>query len=527
MNFKAIGRKASIFFLVVLILFELFVSCFYFQISAAVITYSDVMDDLRSDSTFSEADYPALSYDKYASLNGDSDPSNDVTFLKVIHIAEGENGELFIYTYQPMNHISDITASSVLIYMGETEIEPEKYPLKCVSQEGVFKKYVVEKITHPASAYRYYNIVEIERPFDKLLDEKISEETITNYIAHPVGQRWCCYYYNDKLVYEMVTLDVVVLKPTLTDFIYCKNGITWGSLVGIDSGCNAHYIAFNIENYDVTHIMDASMEYYKVKMRTTHIQDTGVIPSLGSLFGKETLHTTTSYPNGATYEKVELELSDKDEVKHTGNGLFAKSYSWNRIMTATDFLTKFEDQGVVFGENEKNALLNSQYVFAFAETDVSYKSYSTSNPDSLIDWSSSTTTIIDGTHVREVDILRLHFATPHGTYNLGVVSDTTTGDSKPGGIGNDLDFTKDWDKILAVLGVILVLILLIFFFGPVITVIKIMFTVIKFLLSLLFWVVSLLFKLISIPLKLIGWLLIGRSAKKKKSDYSSLLAKLS
>lgn len=477
-------------------------SALFFKASAAVMTYSDVMDDLHIDSAFDEAKYPALSYDEYAKLNSDADPDNNVSFLSVIHIAESENGELFIYTYQPLNYMSDITASSVLLYMGETKINPSKYSLKCVSQEGVFKKYLVEDIELPASTYRYYNIVEIERPFDALLDEKISDETITNYKAHSVGQKWCCYYYNNKLVYEMVTLDVVVITPTLTDYVYCENGITWGSLVGMDSGCNAHYIAFNVENFKVDKIFNATMEYYKREFKTTHVQDTGVLPFLGSLFGQENEHTTTSYPTGSNYEKIELDLSEEDVMDFTGNGLCAKSYSWNRIMTAADFIKKIEDLGSSFDVHEKEALLSSQYVFSFAETNVSYKSFNTSNPDSIIDWNSSTTTVIDGTDVREVDILRLHFESEGKTYNLGVVSDTTTGDNKPGAVigGVELDVEDMIKTILALIGLIIALLLVIFFFGPVITVAKIIFTVIKFIFSLLLWVVSL-------PFKIMAWCL--------------------
>ncbi len=479
-----------------LIIITLFTSFFGIWVSAEVLTYSDVMDDLQRDSMFDKTIFPELSYDEYTSLNCDEDPNNDVSFLSVIHVAESENGEFFVYTYQPMNNVSDITATSIQMYLGENTIDPVKYKLKCVSQEGVFKKYLVEGFTVSTDTYRFYNIVEIERPFDALLDEKISDETITNFKSHPVAQTWCCYYQNDRLVYEMATLNVVIITPTLTDYLYYPDGVTWGGLVGIDSGCNAHYIAFNVENYDIDKIYDASLEYYKRGFKTTHVQETGVLPFLGSLFGKEDEHTTTIYPTDSTYERVEIELSEEDVVSYTGNGLLAKTFFWNRIMTAEDFVKKYEDQGGVWSTVEKETLLSSQYVFAFAETDVSYKSFNTSNPDSVIDWSSSTTTVIEGIDVREVDILRLHFQSEGKTYNLGVVGDVTTGDNKPGGVA-DFESEDIWEKILMLVSIIALFCFLNFVWNPLSVFLKFILHGIGIFFEFIVYIVSFPFKIVS------------------------------
>ena len=499
-----IKKRIATFILLLALMFTIggeFFSAFCIKASAAVISSSDVIVDLQQDKTFNKSNYPSISLNDYSFRNEDSNPDNDVNLLSVIQIAEGEDRQLYIYTYQPLNNVSDINASSVSMYLGEEVVTPQKYTLKCVSQNGVFKKYLVQNFVVSEETYRFYNIVEIERPFDDTFDKKTSDNTITNDKAHDVAQMWCCYYLNNKLVYEMSTLDVVKITPVLTDYLFFKDGVTWGSLVGIDSGCNAHYIAFNVDNYDVDHIYDASLEYYTRPFLTTHVQQTGVLPSIAGLFGKNTEYTTTSYPSGTDYEEVPMELSEYDTVTYKGQGLWSKKFSWNRIMKSEDFVSICEDQGMKFSSSEKEDILNSQYVFAFAETSVSYQSFNTSNPDSNIDWNSSTTTNIRGTEVREVDILRLHFLSNGRTYNLGVVGDTTTGDGVPGGVAEGIDYSSMWEDLFGILSLILICIAFVALSGPISVVFNILWGCIKFLFSLIWGIIKIPFKLFGLLFK--------------------------
>ena len=432
-------------------------------VSAEVMSFSNVMDDLQQDSSFDVTKYPLMSYDYFSSLNSDADTTNDVAYLSVIHIAESESKELFVYTYQPLNNVSDITASSVNISVGKGSTDYDKKTLKCVSQEGPFKKYLVEDFVLPSDFYRYYNISEIERPFDTLLDEKISNETITDFKAHKVGQTWCCYYSNNELVYEMVTLDVVEITPTLTGFVHCKDGITWGSLVGVSSQCNSHFIAFNVENFDVDKIIDATLEYKHRAYQTTSFQQY----ILGFPSGDPMV--STAYPSGEGYETTKIDLVHTDKVTHKGEGLWAKDYSWNRIMTAQDFVTNYENQqGALYGTT-RETLLNSEFVFAFAETEfTSYHNDGYSDTGLLL----STTDVEEGTEVAQVDILRLKFEVDGVTYDLGVVGDTTSGDNiSDGGINGldiDFDFQTGFEKIMAVLLLILLIVVFVNVIFPVV-----------------------------------------------------------
>jgi hypothetical protein len=170
-------------------------------------------------------------------------------------------------------------------------------------------------------------------------------------------------------------------------------------------------------------------------------------------------------------------------------------------MTAADFIKQFEDQGGTWGAAEKATLQASEFVFAFAETEVESATFTNSNPDNPMS-TTTYTTVVEGTEVAQVDILRLHFESQGRTYNLGVVGDTTSGDNKPGGVADDLDFENEdwWIKIMMLLGAILLVVLFMFFSGPLTIFFKILWTGVKFFISLI-W------SIITIPFKLLGRLL--------------------
>ncbi len=519
MTTKIYNKKIYAVLLLAFMLLELIFSAFSITASAEVITYSDVLYDLQKDENFNIENYPVMTYDYFSSLNSDSDPTNDVEYLSVIHIAEGENKELFVYTYQPLNNVSDITASSITMSVGEDSEAYEKYNLKCVSFNGSFKKYQVYNadgsvFTIPNTQYRYYNLVEIERPFDTLLDEKISNETITDYKAHTVAQTWCCYYLNNKLVYEATSLEVVEITPTLTDFIYLADGITWGSIVGLNSGGHAHYIAFNIDNYDADKIIDADITYKSVPYNSSTL----VTYILGIESDRS---TTTQYKNlsgewvttldDSVWKPNEFTITEDQKRKYEGDGLWAREYKWDRIMTASSFVTNMENQGVTFSTSVKNTLNNSQFVFAFEETEYSsiYTPVYAENGMIL-----SETYYSEGTKVAQVDIIRLKFMVGETTYNLGVVGDVTSADDIPGGVGSGLDIEfKDLEDTLqmlfALICFVIFLLILSFFVGPLKVFFSVIWKGIKFIFEMIWAIVSL-------PIQLIQQAFSGSKLKRKR-----------
>ena len=433
------------------------------------VTYSNVLDDLKADSNFDETAYPAYTY-KDAQSNG-------IKLLDVISIGENQSGELFLYVYNPTKADLNITASQISMYCAfassPKEFSPQLYDLSLLSSEGVFDKYLVKNFTIQAEPQRYYNIVEISRPFNLTIDTSIENGT-TDDKAIPVGKQWCCYFYNDELIYEMATFNVLEITPTLNGNVFYKNGITWGSLVGISSSCNAHFFAFNCENYIVEHIYDADLTY---NYRDVSSFYNGLKGEDEPEYGKFSSRTITLY--------------DSDKVTYEGSGLFSKEYSWNRIMTAEKFIENFEGQGGVLNETSKDILQKSQWVFAFVETE--YKK----NPanDS---WGSYWEYYTD---VADVDILRVHFMDNTGKYyNLGVVGDKTTADNIPDGEANDLDFDSmfDWLKlILGLIGLLIILVLLWPFISPIIS------GVFKLIWKGVWLIIKGVFGIITLPLRLL------------------------
>ena len=459
---------------------------------AYVSNHTNLLYDLQKDAKFNIANYPAMTWDYFNSLNTDGNEDNDIEHVSVIQIGESIDGELYIYTYQPLNGTSDITASSINMSVGFGSTSVIKYTLKCVSFDGVFKKYLVENFTVPSDFERYYNIIEIERPFNALFDEKISDETITDYKAHSVAQTWCCYYQNNALVYEMSTLDVVEITPTMTGFIYCENGITWGSLLGRDEGCHAHFVSFNIENYDVDKIINADLVYKKRTFQKNTTQ--GYV--LGFKYGDPKV--SVSYPNGEEYEDVPYTVTSEQEVEYKGAGLRAKTYTWHRIMTGQDFVSNYEKQdGIPQDGVTKETLSNSQFVFAFTETDIAmthFETWTDGTPSTL----SSTTDIIEGTQIAQVDILRLEFVVDGDTYNLGVVGDTTSGDDKADGFLVGLEEDEDWwQKLVALImgGFLLLLI------WPFVS--AIIMALLKVAIKGVFFIIARIFDIFLLPLKLL------------------------
>lgn len=464
MILKNINKKI---FAILLIIISVFITILTpLTAFASATAKSNVVDDLTADSSFDISDYPLMSYDTFNAVNTDEDPDNNVDFIQVIQIAESEDNELFIYTYQPLNNVSDITATSISFATEESAIKDmaikddmtgfKKYSLECVSSDGSLKKYLVKDFVVGNGYYRYYCISEIERPFDTLLDEKISDVTITDYKAHTVAQAWCCYYYDNTLQYEMVTFDVVEITPTHTGALFYVDGVTWGSIVGIDSMCESHYISFNVDNFKVDKIIDASLVYKYREYKQTHILETGIAPTIQSWFGRDPERTYTDYPNGTEYKTKPLDIYEKDEMTYEGEGLLAKKYIWNRIMTGTKFVEQYEKQGGEWDKTIKETVKNSQYVFAFCETSLkTWQNVSTSG-DGGVGSTTTYTSYAEGTEVAKVDILRLKFVSNGVPYNLGVVGDTTSSDGKPDGVANDLEidmsfFNEAFEKIISII----------------------------------------------------------------------------
>ena len=440
-------------------------------VSAEDIEYSDILDDLTKDKTFNTGNYDKKTITDYITVNGDEDETNDIQAVKIIHIAESTSKELYIYTYQCLNgsdneslnlECLEIAIWTEYVNNGK-EFHPELYELELVDEESVFNKYVVKDFVVSDEVYRHYCISEIFREFNEKIDKKIQGvEDIKK--AESVGQQWVCYFFNDNLVYEMAKLDVVEIEVTGVDSIRFEDGLTIGSLAGQLTAGDAWFVSFNVENYDVAHIYDADLKYKRIDcMYSVLNRKESVLKDYGDYIS--VYLTDSEGKNGSG--------------SYDGQGWFSKDFEWNRISTGTEFKQSMLDQKVTLSPELSNTLDNSEWVFAFCETPykletINYGLY----VDSFKYYSD----------INSVAILRLHFRTPQGTYNLGTVADIVSPDNIPGGYGGGIDLSglKDsLEDLLAILAVIALLVLL-----------GVAMPVLKYVLDFVIWLVKLPFKVI-------------------------------
>ena len=445
---------------------------------------SGVLDDLKRDPKFNEADYPQ---------------NPDDHSVQVIQVAEGANGELFLYVYRPegtdnadhraryinMSTVNPVELSSDVFSDNALN---ELYPLTWLSASGTLEKYQVNNFTVSSNEDRYYNIAAVYRPFDENCDTKEDKswDDITGFKGFEVGLCWHFYYFNDRLIIEAAEVRVVDVEILTVGFIGYNDGLSWSGANKTD----VHYVGFSVKNYNVDYIYDADVSYFYQSKEEVWIDKIEI--NLGELQGPKKVY-----------------ISDNDTAENDGSGWFGYKYKWKKIVT----LQEFKDQ-IDFAKNEdswiENNILdgsfdNVQYVFQFLETErVAVR------PSDPFDYGYSYK--CTSTYVSNVGVLRLHFKTPKGTYNLGVVSDLVSDDGIEDiviSIADNVehmwqDFTEWFEKILSVILIILFVVI----FWPIVTpIFNILFKIIGLGVKIVWKAI---WYVLTLPLKLCKWILFPK-----------------
>lgn len=447
--------------LAVSILFTAFTQIFA---GADTVTYSNVLDDLQKDESFDIEDYPM-----------DTDDHE----LRFVQLAESADDELLVYVYNPSWQSTQLTATKISMYYSTQpkpgDFTPTILDLTLLSEKDGFSKYKVDRWKVSEDVGRYYHVIGLYRAYNEDYDDT-PDETITDSICSNVGQIWYYHYdNNNELQCEVQTMETLELDVTFNGRFRYSGGVSWGALAGLLNSCDSHFIAFNATNYQVKHIYDADLEY---RLRGEY-----------SYLDKNPFDygwKTVLYDYG---DVNKVRLKDSDNVTYNGGGLFTREYKWSRIMTAQEYVKNFEDQGGTISEDVKNQIQSSQWVFAFAETNV------TETLESVSSYGAS-----------EVSILRIHFLDEYGNaYNLGVVANITSEDSKLDGSASP-DVFDWWEELLKLIKLIFTFVVLI---GLIILVI-----------TLCPWLPSLIWKVLKFvilfPVNLVKWII--DSIKKNKQN---------
>lgn len=417
---------------------------------AESIVYSNVLDDLKKDSSFNESNYP-IQADDYS--------------LQIIQLAESVNQDLFVYVYQPSGKTKDLKASSINISTTiNDDISYHNYKLEYLSSSGVFYKYKVIGLTVKDDAARYYAITSIYRPFDESIDTQASGGNTVTEKEYAVNKQYCFGEINGKPYVNCVDIETIVVTDKFVGFVRYQDGFKF--YVG---ACDSHFVAFNTDK-PMDKLLEADVYYTTQEYSRSFVVFVGENETFGD---KSDNYAYLKYT---------------DKVEHNGGGLFAGTYKWERIQSVEDFIaTENKDNiyhGAVIDVNYATKLTDSamaelqdkKWVLRFAETDYS-----------LITGQGSNSSF--STFVGDVTILRLKFETDGVVYNLGVIDNKQSGGNDPINDTNiEVTLSDRMKKLFLLLCLILVLVVLAPFLPSVI--------------KLIGWIISLPFKLISIIIKL-------------------------
>ena len=418
---------------------------------AESIEYSEVLDDLKKDASFQESNYPERPTD-YS--------------LNIIQIAESVNKELFVYVYQPSAARKNIKACSINISTTINDaISFINYKLDLLNSSGVFYKYKVRDFVVKDEPTRYYAITSIYRPFDESIDAGTGNDNTITEVNYAVNKQYCFGTINGNPYVNCVDIETIVVTDKFVGFVRYLDGFKL--YVG---ACDSHFVAFNTDK-PMDKLLEADVYY------TTQAYSSAWVMFAG-----------TSEEFGAKSDNYAY-LKYTDKVEHNGGGLFAGTYTWDRIQTVEDFIANENRDNIYHGaiidvkystkltDAAMQELQGKRWVLRFTETDYTF-------------WTGDSAYGTFATIVGDVTILRLKFETDGITYNLGVIDNKQTGGKEP---SNETEIEVTLNKRGKTLLWLLLLILLIVLLAP----------VLPYVLRAIVWLISLPFKAIAAIVKAI------------------------
>ncbi len=382
MKNKRVKRKyITVFFALLLLIIAFIGGQGPFPAFADTSGYTNVLTDLQKDSKFNVNDY--------------SDNKDDYS-IQVIQIAESNNNELFIYTYQPCQKSTYLIATQVNMSltdkMGSFGIgidsldevdQPKLYNLTLLSSNRVFCKYKVNDFNVSKDLVRYYNIATIYREYNSDYgDTGSSSESIITEKAFEVGKLYIAKTENGQVKYTVQEKKTIEILNPFFAYIEYNDGFKL-----CPTRCHSHYIAFDTD-LPIDFLQEATVSY----VSTECSRATGI-----GLDGSTKKQEPVSHPNEV------VKLSNTGE--NPADGWLGVKYTWDRIEKTEDFIENEDIQ-----DEYIKGLENTKWVVRFCETSTAL----------IVGYGSN---VYKWTEVSEVTVLRLRFITKGITYDLGAVSD--------------------------------------------------------------------------------------------------------
>lgn len=391
----------------------------------STVTYTNVLEDLQRDSSFSKDNYPEKATD-YS--------------LQLIQLAESSDKELFVYVYQPSGQLKGLVASSINISTTINDaISYHNYKLELLNADGVFFKYKVSGFAVKDDAVRYYAITSVYRKWDKTIDPATGNDNTVTEVNYNVSKQYAFGTINGKPYVNCMDIDTIVVTDKFVGFVRYENGFTL-----YNSACDSHFVAFNTDK-PIEKLLEADVYY------TTQSYNWNWTAFIGE---KETFGTKQENYSYLKYT---------DKVEHTREGWFAGTYKWDRIQTVDDFISGEKRENIFHGavldvkvstkltDSALNELKGKKWVLRFTETAYSF------TPD----YTGTGSQYSSSTVVGDVTILRLKFETDGITYNLGTIDNKQTGGKDPSNSTDiDVSLNDTGKKLAALIMLILAIILL-------------------------------------------------------------------
>lgn len=423
--------------------------------TAEEITYTEVLTDLQKDSSFNADNYPTKA-DDYS--------------LQIIQLAESVNKELFVYVYQPSG--DKVKASSINISITiNDEISYHNYKLEFLNFDGTLFKYKVTGLEVKTDPVRYYAISSVYRPYNADIDNNKSGNNTINEVNYAVNRQYCFGEINGKPYVNCVDIEAIVVTDKFVGFVRYPDGFNIFHPIG---ACDSHFVAFNTDR-KMDKLFEADVYYTTQKVALDYF--------------KEENPFQTDFGESKTDNYAYLKYTDK--VEHTGGGLFAGTYKWDRIQTVDDFIYAEDREtiysGAIINSNVSSKLTDEalselkgkKWVLRFTETD-----YTKSSKSGM---GATTYYHSESTIVGNVTILRLKFETDGITYNLGVIDNKQTESREPSNSTSTSVGINDIPHIGKGIPYILMLALLLLLLVP----------LLPYIVKLILWLISLPFKGVS------------------------------
>ena len=419
--------------------------------SASSSMTSTVLEDLQKDVNFSIDDYPSQTVEEVKAAKKE--------LLQVVQIAEGANGELFVYVYQPTDETKEIVATYINIAKSTSDDAKRVYPLELVSTEGTLDKYRVKNFTFREATDRYYEIPEIFRGYDADLDVETGNDNKDSNIAVDVSQKWRVITVDGTVQYFCEKLETMKITSSWYGSISYANGIEWFD----SSVTESHFVAFTT-NREIDKLESAQVFYTE---KTIVIE--------GTFATGHDVKTKVVSESGKTPHEEKIEGTEKGGNNPSDwlGGITAHQYEWPLISTIEQFIAS---EGDYLSEEAKAKLqeiyttagTNGAFVLRYAQThttvDIKFVW-----KDLLVPGLIWTTAECTRTLIGDATIVELNFIYNGTPYSLGVVGNMTTSDNIPDGNHsfmdgireNIKDTTKELRRMMRLIGLVFGAVLLV------------------------------------------------------------------